>query len=242
MNVLVVGAGSMGQWFARTVRDHAEVSVAFADTDAEAATAAAEAVGGRAVSTATEERFDAVCVAVPMPVAEAAIESYADRATALLDVTGVMTEPLAAMREHAPDSQRASLHPLFAPDNAPGNVAVVTDADGQVVETLLGALAAAGNRTFETTAQEHDAAMETVQAAAHAAVLAYGLAAADVSERFHTPVSGALADLVEQVRGGDARVYADIQATFDGADRVADAAARIADADRAEFTDLYDSL
>src|SRR6056297_515938 len=111
MNVLVVGAGSMGQWFARTLGDHADAAVAFTDTDSAAAERAAAAVGGRAVPTDTDERFDAVCLAVPMPVARVAIEEYAPLATdAVVDVTGSMAGPLDAMGRAVPDRQRASLH------------------------------------------------------------------------------------------------------------------------------------
>ncbi len=241
MNVLVVGAGSMGQWFARTLRKHADASVAVTDTDSEAARQTAGAVGGRAVPTDTDERFDVVCLAVPMPVAVAAIEEYAPLATeAVVDVTGSMTDPLAAMAETAADRERASLHPLFAPANAPGNIAVVTPARGDHITAVLDALAAAGNDLFETTSAEHDAAMESVQAAAHAAVIAYAMASEDVPDRFHTPVSAGLESLVSQVLGGEAHVYGDIQRTFDGADAVADAASELADADHDEFVELYD--
>ena len=243
MNVLVVGAGSMGQWFARTLREQADASVAFTDTDSEAARRAADAVGGRAVPTDTDERFDAVSLAVPMPVARVAIEEYAPLATeAVVDVTGSMTDPLAAMAETVPDRQRASLHPLFAPANAPGSIAVVTPAGGDTTDAVLDALAAAGNDPFETTSAEHDAAMESVQAAAHAAVLAYAMASDDVPDRFHTPVSAGLESLVDQVLGGEAHVYGDIQRTFDGADAVADAARELADADHDAFLELYDAL
>ncbi len=81
MNVLVVGAGAMGQWFARTVRTHADASVAFTDLDQSAAEAAADAVGGRAVASDAAETFDVVCIAVPMPVAETAIHEFAPLAT-----------------------------------------------------------------------------------------------------------------------------------------------------------------
>jgi len=243
MNVLVVGAGAMGQWFARTVRTHADASVAFTDVDQSAAEAAADAVGGRAVASDATETFDVVCIAVPMPVAETAIHEFAPLATgAIVDVTGSMAGPVAAMRDAMPDGQRLSLHPLFAPENAPGNVAVVADVSGPDAAAVVDALAEAGNNCFETTAAEHDEAMETVQASAHAAVLAFAMAAADVPERFQTPISAGLFDLVEQVTGGDPRVYADIQDTFDGADAVADAARQIADADADTFERLYEQL
>ncbi|MFB6310509.1 MAG: prephenate dehydrogenase, partial [Salinirussus sp.] len=60
-----------------------------------------------------------------------------------------------------------------------------------------------------------------------------------VPEPLHTPISEGLSDLVEQVTGGDSRVYADIQDAFQGAGDVADAARLIADADTAAFERLY---
>ncbi|MFD1526131.1 prephenate dehydrogenase, partial [Halolamina salina] len=130
-----------------------------------------------------------------------------------------------------PDRERASLHPLFAPERAPGNVALVADAVGPTLSPLLDALRAAGNELFETTPAEHDEAMSTIQAKSHAAVLAWALAGDDVREEFHTPVSAGLRDLAATVTDGEARVYADIQDAFGGADAVADAAREIADAD-----------
>jgi prephenate dehydrogenase len=246
MNLLVVGAGAMGRWFAEAVAEGTSepLSVAFADASDDAASrAASEATApsnSRAVPLSVDERFDAVCIAVPIPVAEDAIATHAERAdSTMVDVTGSATGPVRAMREHAPDRERLSLHPLFAPENAPGNVAVVADETGPVTETIRTALTAVGNDCFETTAPEHDEAMETVQARAHVAVLAFGLAAEEVPEGFETPVSAGLTDLVEQVAGGDPRVYADIQSTFDGAEEVAEAARKLADADAETFTDLY---
>ncbi|WP_224450114.1 prephenate dehydrogenase/arogenate dehydrogenase family protein [Haloprofundus salilacus] len=236
MKLLIVGAGSMGRWVADTL----SAEVAFADIDSEAAEAAATAHGGRVVIANTDERFDAVCLAVPISAVEAAAAQFAPNAdSAVFDVTGSMAGPLAALREHAPDRERASYHPLFAPENAPGNVAAVIDDGGPTLDRLASAFAAAGNNVFETTADEHDEAMQTVQAGAHAAVLAYALAADDVRDEFATPVSAALDDVVDTVTGGTPRVYAEIQETFEGASSVAEAATRVADADGEAFERLY---
>ncbi|MFB6102712.1 MAG: prephenate dehydrogenase/arogenate dehydrogenase family protein [Haloplanus sp.] len=238
MDLLVVGAGEMGRWIARTV----DRPVAVTDVDAATAERAATDLGAgvRAVSTDTTETFDAVCLAVPISVVGEAVDRYAPRADrAMCDVSGVMREPVAAMRDALPDRERVSMHPLFAASNAPGNVAVVADASGPVTDAIRSEVAAAGNHLFETTVTEHDTAMETVQAGAHTAILAYALAAADVREEFATPVSAAMDDLVETVTGGTPRVYREIQETFDGADRVADAARRVADAEGEAFDDLY---
>ncbi len=249
MDLLVVGAGTMGRWFASAVAGDVE-RVAFADRDRAAAEAAAEAVDGRAEvlddaaggDGPDDERraFTAVCVAVPIRAVADAIAAHADRAErAVLDVTGVAEPAVEAMRTHAPDRERASLHPLFSPENEPGTVAVVVDRRGPVVDRVLDALRSRGNRLVETTASEHDEAMETVQTRAHAAVLAYALAAEDVPEGFRTPVSRRLSEAVADVTGGNPRVYADVQDAFDGAEDVAAAARRIADADREAFERLY---
>jgi prephenate dehydrogenase len=45
--------------------------------------------------------------------------------------------------------------------------------------------------------------------------------------------------VAEQGTGNTPAVYAEIQDAFDGANRVAEAAARLADADSEEFAELY---
>lgn len=246
MELLVVGAGEIGRWVARSVG----ADVALADRDPDVAEAGADelardvAVDGetRAVALDTDETFDGVCLAVPISAVADAVATHADRAErAMLDVAGVMAEPVAAMAEHCPGLERLSLHPLFAPVRAPGTVAAVVEQTGPVTDAIREDLAAAGNDVVETTPAEHDSAMETVQAGAHAAVLAYALATEDVHDAFQTPVSTGLESLVETVTEGSPGVYAEIQTAFDGADDVADAARRLADADEAEFASLYEA-
>ncbi|MFB6354321.1 MAG: prephenate dehydrogenase [Halobacteriales archaeon] len=236
MELLVVGAGAVGRWFADVV----DADVAFADVDAAVAEAAAAAIDGRTADIAGDARFDVVAVAVPLPAAVAAIETHASRARgAMVDLTGEMVGPVAAMGENAPDAERLSLHPLFAPENAPGRIAAIVDAPGPLTDEVRAALREAGNELFETTPAAHDRAMETVQAKAHAALLSFGLAADDVDPAFGTPVYDRLAALVDEVTAGEPRVYADIQAAFDGADDVAAAARALAEADRETFEQLF---
>ncbi len=254
MDLLIVGAGDVGRWFARALRaGGADLGTpAFADVDPDVARGAADALDGRAIALdedgtfaresadSDSREFDAVCVAVPIPAVESALAAHAHRASeAVCDVAGVMEPAVAAAREHAPDSERLSLHPLFAPENAPGNVAAVPDRPGPTTDRIRAALSAAGNDVFETTPAEHDRAMETVQARTHAAALAFALAADPVPDRFRTPAYDRMAALVETVTGGDPRVYADIQAAFAGAEDVADAARRVAAADGEAFRELY---
>lgn len=249
MDVLVVGAGDVGRW----VGAAADAPVAFADVDDRRAEAAAEAVEGRAraVPLDGEEGFDVVAVAVPLGVATAAIERHAPRAErAVVDFTGEMAGPLAAMAGAAPDAERASFHPLFAPEHAPGRVAVSEGVAGPATEQVGDWLAAAGNDLVDVDADTHDDAMATIQGRAHAAVLAFALAADDVPEELATPVYEDLHALAERVTSGNARVYGDIQAAFGGAGEVAAAAERIAEAvasdrladdvDAESFAEVYD--
>lgn len=257
MRLLVIGAGEMGRWVADTLAAAPDavdgtVAVTFADADASvAADAAAERNASALGSDARpgEDRFDAVCLAVPIPSIESAIQQWASAADgALFDVAGAMEPAIAAMQTVAADSgsgidEYGSFHPLFAPPRTPGNVAFVPGEDGPLLASVRAAMRDAGNEVFETTAAEHDDAMATVQAGAHAAVLAYGLVAADadVREEFHTPVSRRLEGIVETVTEGSPDVYADIQRAFDGAEGIADAAERVANArdDREAFRSLY---
>lgn len=251
MRVLVVGAGTMGRWVGATL----DGPVAFADVDQEAAAAAARAIDG-AITAPLEvlpdeetdpgqerQSFDTVVVAVPMTAADDVINSQADRATAaIVDVAGEMTGPIEAMRTAAPDLERLSLHPLFAPENAPGTIAAVHDEPGPVTNRIREALSVAGNDVFETTVTEHDEAMESVQAATHAAILAWRLAADDdVRAAFHTPLSSELEALAEHVTSQEPRVYADIATRYGaGTDALADAAETLSDADRTAFLDAFE--
>lgn len=233
MNVLVVGAGAMGRWLAERLA--ATHTVAVTDTDTDRAAAVAADLG---LDTDTGGSYDLVAFAVPMSAIEPAAREHAGRADAVIDVTGEMRDTLAALRDAFPDAARVSTHPLFAPDNEPGTIAVVEDAPDDRTTAALDVLTAAGNDIYETTASEHDEAMETVQAKTHAAVLAFALAGDEVPEPFHTPISGPLSDLSDAVMTGDPTVYAEIQRRFDGAEAIAAAAERVA-SDPDSLADLF---
>lgn len=243
METLVVGAGDMGRWVGQVLSEDVPrpVHLTYFDENTQRAESAAQGTGGQVLTPQESATFDVVCIAVPIPVAGDAIAMHAERADGLLcDVTGTMTGPIEGMATHAPNCERMSLHPLFAPANEPGNVPVAIDRSGPLTEVILEALSRRDNRVFETTAAEHDEMMQTVQARTHAAVLAYALATEEVPSKFQTAVSETLTGLVEEVTDGQSRVYADIQAAFDGADEVARAAAQIAEADSETFEQLYE--
>ena len=239
MQLLVVGAGEMGRWFAgRSGADR----VAFADRNPEVARdAAGELEGADPVPLDTEDAFDVVCLAVPMSATPTAIETHAGRATeAVVDVSGEMRDAVEALESHTGGKASASFHPLFSASNAPGNVPIVTVRDGPPIDRLRSALGDGGNEVFETTVEAHDRAMETVQAKAHTAVLAYALVDEAVDPRFQTALSEPLSELAEGLTGNTPEVYAEIQTRFEGSESVAEAAAEIAAADHETFLELYE--
>ncbi|ERG99194.1 MAG: prephenate dehydrogenase [Haloquadratum sp. J07HQX50] len=241
MEVLVVGAGEMGSWVTQVL--HPQFEIAVTDQNRSRATTLAQAVDGRELPLDSDESTEIVCLAVPISAASAAIDQHAPRAEmAMFDITGVMREPIESMREALPARERASFHPLFSAANAPGNIAMVDDQVGPALRAICSVFETAGNDVFETDVAEHDTAMESVQASAHAAILAYAIAAEPVRSEFITPVSQTFEDLIDLVLSGAPQVYAEIQETFDGADAVAEAAANIAASNPTEIEKMYEEL
>lgn len=238
MDVLIVGSGAVGRW----VGSRLDGSIAFADVDRAAAESAATALpDGTVTDLSGSETYDVVAVAVPMREATSVIEAQADRATgALIDFTGSMAGPLETMEKAGGALQRASFHPLFAPEHAPGRIAKSTGQDGPLIDRITRSFVAAGNTIVPVEASVHDDAMATVQGRVHAAVLAFGLAADPVPEELGTPVFEEMQALRERVTSGPPGVYADIQETFDGIEALQDAVEKLAEADRKTFEELYE--
>jgi prephenate dehydrogenase len=133
-----------------------------------------------------------------------------------------------------------SFHPLFAPEHAPGRIAVSSSAGGPATDRVKRWLENAGNTLIDVDPAVHDESMATVQGRAHAAILAFALAADEVPDGLETPIYEDLQALAERVTGGNPGVYADIQATFGGAAEIADAASELAASDRDAFAALYE--
>ncbi|MFB6109961.1 MAG: prephenate dehydrogenase/arogenate dehydrogenase family protein [Halodesulfurarchaeum sp.] len=236
MDALIVGSGAVGRWFA----DLFDGPVSFADADRETAASAAASLDGTVAEVSGTDTYDVVVIAVPIRVATAVIRAQADRAErAVIDLTGSMVDPLEAMAEAGPELERASFHPLFAPEHAPGRIAKSLGSGGPAIDEVTRALRAAGNTVVAVEPGEHDDAMGTVQGLSHAAILAFGLAAEPVPEELATPVYEEFDALRERVTSGTPGVYADIQETFDGVEELQAAIDRLAEADRAEFEELY---
>ncbi|MFB6185283.1 MAG: prephenate dehydrogenase, partial [Halobacteriaceae archaeon] len=157
-------------------------------------------------------------------------------------LTGKMKEPVSLMANIAPARERASLHPLFHPDNAPGQIAIAIQTQGPVIDRIQDTLTDQGYTFTEISPQDHDSAMKTIQGRTHAAILAFAMTADSVPDDLETPVYRRLRSLVIDILDNNPETYAEIQAEFDGADDIAQAAAEIASADVQQFIDIYTNV
>jgi len=166
---------------------------------------------------------DLLLLAVPEPVALRAVGALRPllRPGALFaDTLSVKTRIAAEVAQELPGVAAVSLNPMFAPSLGPEGrpIAAVTLSDGPAVGALCGLLTRAGARVVEVTAAEHDRITSVTQAATHAAVLAFGLAVADLGVDVATlralapPPHQTLLALLARIGSGATEVYWDIQA------------------------------
>ncbi|HEY9370026.1 prephenate dehydrogenase, partial [Streptomyces sp.] len=168
------------------------------------------------------ERADLVLLAVPEPVALAALPALADVMpphALLADTLSVKTRIAAALAEHAPGRQSLGLNPMFAPTlgMAGRPVAAVVPHGGPLVEELLDLVGASGGRIVRMDAERHDRVAAASQALTHATVLAFGQALAELDVDIEElsavapPPHATLLALLARIASGTPEVYWDIQ-------------------------------
>ncbi|MFC4604452.1 prephenate dehydrogenase/arogenate dehydrogenase family protein [Rhodococcus kronopolitis] len=164
-----------------------------------------------------------VVLAVPEPVALAAARTLPPllRPGALLvDTLSVKSRYAAALREHAPAVQAVGINPMFAPSLGMAGrvVAVVVHNDGADVRGFLGLLEGGGAKLVRLAADEHDRLCAATQVVTHAAVLAFGLALADLGvpaaqlAAVAPPPHTVMLSLLARIGLGRPEVYWDVQA------------------------------
>ncbi|WP_182908967.1 prephenate dehydrogenase/arogenate dehydrogenase family protein [Microbispora sp. H13382] len=167
-------------------------------------------------------RADLVLLAVPEPVALAAVKQVAAamRPGALLADTLSVKGPIAeAIRAHAGDVEAAGLNPMFAPSLgfAGRPVAAVVVHDGPRTRALLRLVESWGGRAVRLGAHEHDRLAAATQALTHAAVLSFGFALARLGvgiaelAAVAPPPHATMLALLARIASGTPEVYWDVQ-------------------------------
>lgn len=227
--VVLGGSGAMGSLFCSSLAGQAgrvtAVDLAQEPRPGTAATAylradvlALDAEARRLLSAA-----DVVILALPESVAIESVPAVrsAMRDDALLvDTLSVKSQIVDIMREFESPLETLSINPMFGPSAgfAGQNLIAVKVAAGPRAERFVEILQSLGCRIAFRTAEEHDQAMAALQAATHAAILAFGMALekldydvtalADMS----SPPHRVLLALLARILGGEPEVYWDIQA------------------------------
>lgn len=179
----------------------------------------------RAPDDATAELIasaDVLVAAVPEPVALAALpvlSRHMKPGALFVDTLSVKTRICALVRDGLAGRPALSLNPMFAPalGFAGRVVAAVTLSEGPGVDEVLGLVRAAGAQVVAVSAEEHDRVTAVTQAATHAAVLAFGLAAARLGvdigllRALAPPPHETLLALLARIVSGAPEVYWDIQ-------------------------------
>ncbi|WP_338778214.1 prephenate dehydrogenase dimerization domain-containing protein [Streptomyces sp. DG1A-41] len=166
-------------------------------------------------------RVDLLLLAVPEPVAVAAVPALMDvlPARALLaDTLSVKGRMATAVRGYH-GRQAVSVNPMFAPALGMRGrpVAAVTLHDGPLVDELLALVEAHGGRVVRMDAARHDRLAAASQALTHATVLAFGHALrtldADVDQLIAVapPPHATLLALLARISSGVPEVYWDVQ-------------------------------
>lgn len=218
----------MGSLFARRL-SRSGVDVCIADRSAPAAGHDASRVLLGDITDPSPElqaavtAADLVLLAVPEPVALAAIDPLAGAlqpGALLADTASVKARVAAAMCATTTRIEAVSINPMFAPSLgfAGHPVAAVVIRDGARCSALLDLMQAWGARIVAVTADQHDRLAAAGQALTHAAVLAFGMALADLQvdvaelARIAPPPHAALLSLLARIVSGPPEVYWDVQA------------------------------
>jgi prephenate dehydrogenase len=214
MEVLVIGAGAMGGWFARLFKSWGW-KVWVTDIDCrKSATLAKELdveVGDEILPQA-----DLVLVAVPISSTPTVVREVGGRmkkGALLMEVSSVKEQVISVMKElKSCQIELVALHPLFGP-GATGvkgeRFAFIPVKTGKLFKEVRRKLEKEGATLIKVDAEKHDLIMARVQALTHLLLLLY-LQTCEKGE-FQTHLSASLLELAKAMLAGNPSIYYEIQ-------------------------------
>lgn len=216
--LIIGGAGGMGRFLARILKDDFYVAIYDINPDIERI---ASSLG---VDFSNNERikdFDIVVVSVPLNVAPNVISEVSKKmknGTLLLDTTSVKMGVVSAMKNDK--IYFIATHPLFAPTSQDFKGQVVTltpvNEDGWL-ERVKKFLEEHGAHVEIISSEEHDYIMSVVQSLIHWLIISFGVTLKEIgfdinrSRKFATPIYEVMLDITARILAQDPNLYAYIQ-------------------------------
>ncbi len=223
MNIAIIGAGSMGKWFAKFCKDRGW-KVTITDKNYDKASKVAEDLS---VETSKNNKgaakdSDIIIISVPIkntPLVIREMEGILNDDSLLLDIASVKEAAVDTMKEIDVESELASIHPLFGPGakNLEGlNIASVPVRPGEKYESFKKVFSDLGAQVIELDAEEHDKIMSVTQSLTHFILLTFLSALDSMSEQekaknLSTPMFQRLLNLSKAFLSEDPKVCGDIQ-------------------------------
>ncbi|KXA90299.1 hypothetical protein AKJ57_04270 [candidate division MSBL1 archaeon SCGC-AAA259A05] len=223
MKLAILGAGAMGEWFAKFAKNR-EWNVSISDIKKEKAQKVAEELNLKAVESNKKavEEADTVLVSVPIKETPKVIKEVSDSLKSnalLLDIASVKEKSAEAMKEIDVDSELVSIHPLFGPgaknlENK--NIISIPVKAGKRYTELKKIFSNMGALVVEMEASEHDRLMSITQSLTHYTLLTYfsalnSMKGLEKTETFKTPIFQNLLDLTKAFLQEDPKLCGDIQ-------------------------------
>ncbi|KXB02686.1 hypothetical protein AKJ45_02495 [candidate division MSBL1 archaeon SCGC-AAA261F19] len=223
MRLAIIGAGSMGKWFAKFSK-RSSWNTTITDINIKKAKDVADELDLDLAMNNSEaaSRADIVLVAVPVKESPRVIKDVANsvnEGSLLLDITSVKEKVVATMHEIKANFELVSLHPLFGPGakNMENKIVVsIPIKTGKKYEKLAKHLRKNGAKIVEMGAEDHDRLMMITQSMTHFLLLSYLSALKSMNnfkqaEELHTPISGHLFDLAKAFLNVDPTLCGDLQ-------------------------------
>ncbi|MEM2878300.1 MAG: prephenate dehydrogenase/arogenate dehydrogenase family protein [Candidatus Hadarchaeales archaeon] len=221
MKVAVIGAGSMGTWFARLMKKLGEVTVS--DINRSTAESVARELN---ISASTLEKAvmkaDVVLIAVPVsetPGMVKKVSGIVKKNPLIMDISSVKSEVVDTMKNMNVRAELASIHPLFGPGatTVDGKDFIsVPVKTGKRYRGFIKFLRDNGARITETNADEHDRVMSIIQSLTHFTIMAYIASMGSCKDfkkigRMKTPLFTELRELAKCMLSANPEVYGEIQ-------------------------------
>ncbi|MEM2875132.1 MAG: prephenate dehydrogenase/arogenate dehydrogenase family protein [Candidatus Hadarchaeales archaeon] len=221
MKITIIGAGTMGSWFANLLKEEGKVTLC--DIERKIADDAASRLG---VSSAPQHEAvrsaDIILVAVPISETPRVVRSalgFMKTGALLVDISSVKSEVVEVMKEFKGRIELASVHPLFGPGATTlrgKDVISVPVKTGRWYRWLKQFMVKNGATFTEMDAEEHDRLMSVIQSLTHFTLISYLASASTLKEycktgKIRTPIFEELRELAKCLLRGDLKMYGEIQ-------------------------------